>query len=356
MARDKPPELINWKSVKHHFLTCSELSASPLRPFLLAALLLATPAAAQENPVLTIYTYDAFAADWGPGPLLKSGFEASCGCTVTFVAVDSSIGALRRVQLEGEATRADIVLGLDTSIAAEARATGLFAPHGLDLSGLALPVDWADADFVPFDFGWFAFVYNRETLPSPPASFEALAGADGLKIIIEDPRADTPGLGLVLWVKAAYGDDAAGVWTALAPHIVTVTQSWSEAYSLFLAGEADMVLSYTTSPSYHLIAENDRRFAAARFREGHYLQVEIAGVLAASRHPDLARQFLAYLVSPEGQATIPTTNWMFPVNPRVPLPDGFAAPLTPEATLFIDPTTVEANQRAWIGEMLDAIQ
>ncbi|MEX0860859.1 MAG: thiamine ABC transporter substrate binding subunit, partial [Cucumibacter sp.] len=331
-------------------------SVSPLRPFLLAALLLATPAAAQDQPNLTIYTYDAFAADWGPGPLLKSGFEASCGCTVTFVAVNSSIAALRRVQLEGEATKADIVLGLDTSFAAGARATGLFAVHGLDLSGLALPVDWADPDFVPFDYGWFAFVYNRETLPSPPASFEALAGVDGLKIIIEDPRADTPGLGLVLWVKAAYGEHAAEIWTALAPHIVTVTQSWSAAYSLFLAGEADMVLSYTTSPSYHLIAEGDRRFAAARFREGHYLQVEIAAVLASSPHPDLARKFLAYLVSPEGQATIPTTNWMFPVNPKVTLPQGFATPLTPEATLLIDPTTVEANQRAWIGEMLDAIQ
>ena len=46
---------------------------------------------------------------------------------------------------------------------------------------------------------------------------------------------------------------------------------------LFLRGEADMVLSYTTSPAYHLIAENDSRFASAQFDRGHYMQIEVAG-------------------------------------------------------------------------------
>ncbi len=325
----------------------------------LLALALAGPAAAQDRQVLTIYTYDAFAADYGPAPLLKQGFEPRCGCTVDFVAAESSIGALRRVQLEGAGTEADIVLGLDSSNVAEARATGLFAPHGITLPPLGLPVTWADADFVPFDFGWFAFVYNRETLPDPPTSFAALAAADpSLKIVIEDPRASTPGLGLVLWVKAAYGDAAGDLWRALRPHIVTVTRSWSEAYySLFLAGEADMVLSYTTSPSYHRIAEADERFAAARFSDGHYLQIELAGILRSSPHPELARRFLRWLVSTQAQATIPTTNWMFPVNlPAGALPEGFAEPLPPAETLLLDPEEVAANAPAWIDEFLDALR
>ena len=37
------------------------------------------------------------------GPGLKAGFEAICGgCFVEFIAADSSIGTLRRVQLEGD--------------------------------------------------------------------------------------------------------------------------------------------------------------------------------------------------------------------------------------------------------------
>lgn len=33
-------------------------------------LLIAAPALAAK-PVLTVYTYDSFAADWGPGPAVK---------------------------------------------------------------------------------------------------------------------------------------------------------------------------------------------------------------------------------------------------------------------------------------------
>ena len=102
--------------------------------------LFATPAFAQDLPKLTIYTYDGFAAEWGPGPGLKAGFETTCGCTVDWVAADSSIGTLRKVQLEGEGTPADLIVGLDTAIAGEARDTGLFAEHGLTLSDLQVDV------------------------------------------------------------------------------------------------------------------------------------------------------------------------------------------------------------------------
>src|SRR4051794_28947154 len=97
-----------------------------VRQTLLAlAVALGLGTAAEAADTLTIYTYDAFASDYGPGPGLKAGFEKTCGCTVEFVATDSSIGALRRVQLEGASTKADIILGLDTSVAGEARATNL---------------------------------------------------------------------------------------------------------------------------------------------------------------------------------------------------------------------------------------
>src|SRR4051812_9215256 len=198
-----------------------------VRPTLLALAVLTclgllAPALAGAADTLTIYTYDAFAADYGPGPGLKAGFEKTCACTVEFVATDSSIGALRRVQLEGGSTKADIVLGLDTSLSGEARATGLFAPHGQTFDKLDLPSPWTDPDFAPVDFGYFAFVYDKTKVKTPPTSFEALINDPAsFKIVLEDPRSDTPGLGLVLWIKAAYGDKAPEIWKGLKPHIVT---------------------------------------------------------------------------------------------------------------------------------------
>ena len=312
---------------------------------------LSSPTIAADT--LTIYTYDAFAADYGPGPGLKAGFEKTCGCTVDFVATDSSIGALRRVQLEGSSTKADIVLGLATSLSGEARATGLFAPHGLSFDKLALPAPWTDPDFAPVDFGYFAFVYDKTKVAAPPTSFEDLIEEPAsFKIVIEDPRSDTPGLGLVLWITAAYGDKAPDIWKGLKPHILTMARSWSDGYGLFLKGEADMALSYTTSPAYHAIAEKNPNYAYAEFSEGFYPQIEIAGVLKSSPHQELAKKFLAWLATPEAQAVIPETNWMYPVSGTVP--EGF--PPAPAKVLALDEATITANMQAWIDDALAAIR
>lgn len=318
----------------------------------------ALPAAAQEDPILRIFTYDSFATEWGPGPALKAGFEEDCNCVVEFTTADDAISTLRRVQLEGETTEADLVVGLDTAIAGEARATGMFAPHNLDLEHLDLPSAWSDPLFVPFDYGYFAYVYNTETLPNPPGSFEELiALPDDFKIVIQDPRSSTPGLGHVLWVQAAYGDRATEIWEGLAPHILTVTRGWSEAYNLFLSGEADMVLSYTTSPAYHAIEEDDHRYAAATFEEGHVAQVEVAGILASSEKQELARDFLAYLTSVEAQKIIPTTNWMYPVvDLGEDLPPAFAETPTPAKILTIDEDEITAKSRDWAAAALAALR
>lgn len=334
---------------------------SPLRWALIAIATLfslSLSALAQDKPTLTIYTYDSFAADWGPAPGLKSGFEETCNCTLNWVGVDSSIGALRRAQLEGDSTKADIILGLDTSIAHEARQTGIFAPHGIDTSALNVPGDWKADDFVPFDYAYFAFVYNSEELPNPPTSFKELASdTTGIKVAIQDPRSSTPGLGLVLWIKAAYGDGAAQLWADLKPQILTVSKSWSDAYALLLSGEADMALSYTTSPAYHLIAEEDPRYKAAPFSEGYYLQVEVAGIVKSSPNQALAREFLQYLISQEAQSIIPTTNWAYPVAELADgLPDGFDTLIKPEPVLLLDDAEVSKNTGPWIDEMLQALQ
>jgi thiamine transport system substrate-binding protein len=324
--------------------------------FALAAALcaVALPALAEDKPVLTVYTYDSFAAEWGPGPALKAGFEKTCGCTVSYASSEDAISTLRKLQLEGSATTADVVVGLDTATAPQARKTGLFDAHGLTLPQLA--IDWTDPDFVPFDYGYFAFVYNKQKTPNPPQSFEELiALPPSFKVVLEDPRSSTPGLGNVMWIRAAYGDRAPDIWRGLKPHILTLSRGWSEAYGLFLDGQADMVLSYTTSPAYHAIAEKDDKYAFADFAEGFVPQVEVAGVLKSARQPELARQFLAYLLTTEAQTVIPTTNWMYPVlDLGDALPAGFGKP--PTKVLKVDEATIESSLKAWVDEALAALQ
>ncbi|MBA4324099.1 MAG: thiamine ABC transporter substrate binding subunit [Rhodobacter sp.] len=325
-----------------------------MQKHLLAAglLTIAMPALA-ETPVLTVLTYDSFTTEWGPGPAIETAFEATCACDLRFVPAGDGAALLARVQLEGAASDADLVLGLDTSLTAAASATQLFAPHG-KTPKTDLPVDFADPNFLPFDWGWFAFVHDKTKLPEPPKSFEALAASD-VTIVIQDPRSSTPGLGLLLWVKAAYGDRAPEIWQGLADNIVTVTPGWSEAYGLFLEGEADMVLSYTTSPAYHLIAEGDDTKAAALFDEGHYMQIEVAGKLASSDQPDLADQFLDFMLTDAFQSVIPQTNWMYPViTPAAGLPEGFDA-FRPAKSLLLSPAEAQAVRDAALAEWQAAL-
>ncbi|MBB3305782.1 MULTISPECIES: thiamine ABC transporter substrate binding subunit [unclassified Enterobacter] len=317
-------------------------------------LLVAAPAFAAK-PVLTVYTYDSFSADWGPGPAVKKAFEAQCGCELKYVALEDGVSLLNRVRMEGKNSKADVVLGLDNNLVQAAEKTGLFAKSSVDTKALTLPDGWHNDTFIPFDYGYFAFVYDKNKLKNPPKSLKELVESpEKWRVIYEDPRTSTPGLGLLLWMQKVYGDNASDAWQKLAQKTVTVTKGWSEAYGLFLKGEGDLVLSYTTSPAYHIIEEKKENYAAAEFSEGHYLQVEVAAQLASSKQPKLAQQFMQFMVSPAFQQTIPTGNWMYPVI-KSELPAGYQALQVPAKALQFTPTEVADHRAAWISAWQSAV-
>jgi len=304
---------------------------------------------------LNVYTYDSFASDWGPGPKIKANFEKECACTLNFVTVDSSVGLLSRVQLEGNSSAADVVLGLDLNLMAKAKKTGLLADSEVDVSHVITPNVWQDSVFVPFDQGYFAFIYNSNKLKTPPTSLKSIVEDQNLRVIYQDPRTSTPGVGLLLWMKAVYGNEAAIAWETLAKHTVTVTKSWSDAYGLFLKGESDVVLSYTTSPAYHVLVEEKMQYKAASASEGSYPQVEVAAMLKNAPHPALAKQFMKFILTPGFQATVATGNWMLPVVKQAePLPEVFRSLPKPTHVLTLPAGQVAKHRNEWINEWLEA--
>jgi len=304
---------------------------------------------------LNVYTYGSFASDWGPGPKIEKTFEAQCQCDLKFVTLDDGVSILNRLRLEGKNSQADIILGLDDSLITTAKKTGLLAEHQVDLSALTLPTQWQDNVFVPFDYGYFAFIYNNETLKNPPTSLrELVEQRDDLTIIYQDPRTSTPGLGLMLWMKSVYGEQSDKAWQQLAKKTVTVTKGWSEAYNMFLKQEADMVLSYTTSPAYHMIAEGKNNYQAAKFSEGHYMQIEVAAMVKSSKNKALARQFMDFMVSDGFQREIATGNWMYPVT-NTKLPNEFKQLVQPVQSLAFDSEKVASKRKQWTREWSGAL-
>ena len=78
---------------------------------------------------LTIYTYDSFVSEWGPGPIIEKQFEETYQIDLDLVAVDSAATLLNKIILEGTNTKADIVLGLDMNLFDTAKESNLFDKH-----------------------------------------------------------------------------------------------------------------------------------------------------------------------------------------------------------------------------------
>jgi thiamine transport system substrate-binding protein len=109
-------------------------------------------------------------------------------------------------------------------------------------------------------------------------------------------------------------------------------------------------LSYTTSPAYHLEYEKTERYRAALFPEGHYLQVEGIGLLKGAKHPVLARRFIDFLLTDAFQSELPLTNWMYPVNPAVRLPDSFRLAPKPVKSLSLPAEQIRDHQAEWLQQ------
>ena len=132
-------------------------------------------------------------------------FEETCACDLNLVGAGDGAALLARVKLEGARSDADVVMGLDTNLTAAAKKRGCLRPHSVSAE-YSLPIAWTDDTFAPYDWGYFAFVHNVGD--AAPTNFKAWARVTR-RSLFRIPRSSTPGLGLLMWVKAAYGAEAA---------------------------------------------------------------------------------------------------------------------------------------------------
>ncbi|MDR1446979.1 MAG: thiamine ABC transporter substrate-binding protein [Treponema sp.] len=295
-----------------------------------------TAAASKE---VVVWTYDSFNSEWGPGPGASKVFEAQTGIKIRWVSHGDAGEVLSRLLLEGPDADADIILGLDQNMAERALSSGLLETYKPAGAEKLLPEirDYVQNDWrlIPFDYSYFAFVYDSEILPNPPKSLEDLTlPLYARKIILMDPRTSSPGLGFFGWVREIYGERWQDYWKRLSPSVLTISEGWSSGYGLFTAGEAPLVLSYTTSPGYHLEYEDTERYRAAIFDEGHPIQIELAGLLSRAKNRENAGKFLDFMLSSAFQSIIPLTNWMYPVI-DIPLPSSFS--INPKAQKTLEP-------------------
>ncbi len=307
----------------------------------------------QEKSALTIYTYDSMVSEYGLGPKVVPKFEAKCNCMVKMVAKGDAGQVLSTLILEKNNPKADLVIGIDNSLVSRAIDSGVvekFSPENISIVPESLRFD-SQGYFTPFDYGYFAFIYDSNKVPSLDSFDSLLDSSLEKKVAIQNPRTSSPGLGLLLWTIAVFGDPGyKGFWEKFRNSVLTVTPGWDESAGLFAAGEVPVYLSYSTSPPYYVQFEGKGNYLAAKFNEGHYAQVEGMAVVKGAKNRKLAEEFIEFSLTPEFQSEIPLNQFMFPVNQSVALPESFSYAFKPERQLELDPSLVAEKQEEWISE------
>lgn len=296
---------------------------------------------------VVVYTYDSFSGEWGPGPEIARLFKEKTGLDVVYTDCGDGGQILSKALMEKDSPQADVLVGIDNNLADRARQAGILESYRPGSASGIIPEGFEDAlggdwFLTPYDYSHFAMIYDTESdVPAPESLEDLTKEVYRKKIILMDPRTSTPGLGFVAWTVAVFGDGYRDFWKRLKPSVLTMSPGWSAGYGLFTEGEAPLVISYTTSPAYHVEYGEGDRFKALVFEEGHVRQVEGAGILKNAQNRRGAEKFIDFLISAEAQSVIPLTQWMFPVNGAVTMPESYsiAAPL-PTKTLYYSSAAV----------------
>jgi thiamine transport system substrate-binding protein len=252
---------------------------------------------------------------------------------------------LSRAVLEKKAPASDVLIGIDNNLIDAARKEDVLTPYKPATAAsvskeLQLANDWL---LTPYDWGYFAMIFDSASGIKPPASLEDLTKPEyAKKIILMDPRTSTPGTGFLAWTLAVYGTHYADYWTRLKGNILTLAPGWDTGYGLFTSGEAPLVISYTTSPAYHVEYDKTDRYKALIFPEGHTVQIEGLGLVKGAKNPKAAKAFIDFMLTDEAQSVLPLTQWMYPVSKMVKLPDSYRAAPMASKTLTVSSAEVAA--------------
>ena len=272
-----------------------------------------------------VYTYDSFCGEWGSGPEIARLFEEKTGLKVNFIDCGDGVQILSKAVLEKADPYADVLLGLDNNLTEKAAQSGVFEsfkPSNASVLAQGLEEELGGKWLMtPYDYSPFAIIWNSLSGVEAPTCLEDLTkDIYKKKLILMDARTSTPGLGFESWVNKVYGSKAADYMKRLEPSILTMAPGWSVGYGMFTDGEAPLVISYTTSPAYHIEYGEGDQFKALSFTDGHVMQVEGAGLVKGAKNADGAKRFIEFLISEEAQKVIPTTQWMYPANAQITLP------------------------------------
>ncbi|EMA40576.1 thiamine ABC transporter substrate-binding protein [Halococcus hamelinensis] len=281
----------------------------------------ATVGSAKTGGTLTVATYASFTGEDTAGAWLKSAFEKRhSNATVEFQVPENGVNQFVQRAQQGAPIDADLYVGLNTSELVRVRRqldSPLFRSSGT-VDGTDAIKQTLDVDprgrAIPYDTGYITLVYDG-TKVDEPRSFDALTKPRyANELITENAQQSDPGRAFLLWTVLAKGEDGyLDYWRDLLDNGVRVLADWEPAYQAFTDGEAPMVVSYSTDQVYYHDSKAQLRRHQVGFLDGQgYANPEAMAAFADAENPDLAREFMSFVLTDRAQSEIAVRNVQFP--------------------------------------------
>ncbi|MCB0976712.1 MAG: thiamine ABC transporter substrate-binding protein [Acidimicrobiales bacterium] len=313
--------------------------------------------AGTDGVTLKLVTHDSFAVSDG----IFDDFTARTGIKVKVVQSGDAGQLVSQAVLTAGNPVGDVLFGVDNTFLCRATRRGVFTPYvPAALSKVADDVKLADADLAtPIDTGDVCVNYSRSAFPAPadaPKSLDDLLESENKdRFVTENPETSSPGMAFLLATIATYGEGPSGwerYWRRLRDNGVEVTSGWSEAYEKsfgYGSGDRTLVTSYASSPVADVAFADPPRDepVIGVVPEGCFRQVEFAGILRGTRHPEAAAKLVDFLLSPEFQSDMPLNMFVTPVNPSAKIPAVYEAHTAKVKPVTMTPAEIEAGRDRW---------
>ncbi|MDO9577387.1 MAG: thiamine ABC transporter substrate-binding protein [Candidatus Cloacimonadales bacterium] len=273
-----------------------------------------------ESDTLFVYTSEVFLNEDFYDDILPI-FEQIFKCKIKYTVFSNAAEMLAAVVANKDSLDVDVVLGVDNTIFYNVLRDSVFLvyePQNLKYVEKNLIFD-NTYHVIPIYFGQLAFIYNSYAIEKAPATFgEMQDGKFKKKIILMHPESSALGRGMLLWSVAAFGENGySHFWRSVKENIYSIADNYDEAYNMFLAGQAPLVIGYSTSPVYHIQKENSEKYKSTIPSEGSFNLITGAGIIKNTDKQKLAKHFIDFLLSDDFQGFISDNMWMYPVNNKV---------------------------------------
>ncbi|WP_226010331.1 thiamine ABC transporter substrate-binding protein [Halomicrobium salinisoli] len=282
----------------------------------------ATGTTAGPSGTLTVATYSSFTGEDTAGNWLKSAFESEYpGVTVEFATPENGVNQYVQRKQRGAPIDADLFVGLNTGelvrvdeqLDAQLFATVEDRLEGADRVKEDLRID-PQGRAVPYDTGYISLVYDEDEVDEPATFDSLLEPAYEDALITQNAQQSDPGRAFLLWTIHEQGPDQyLDYWQGLVDNGVRIMSDWEPAYNAYTAGEAPMVVSYSTDQVYYHGEDVDvSRHQVGFINDQGYANPEAMARFVDSDRPDLAERFMEFVLTDEAQAEIAVRNVQFP--------------------------------------------